>query len=81
MDPVTSAILTLAYQDSTSRNYTFTGIEDSEVGEIADRIKAINANMPATFAQTFVSSTGAPCVMIAAAKVVTVEDEVIYSAG
>ncbi len=81
MEPEISVMITLAFLDSSKRTYTFSGVAPEEGGEISDRVKAINANMSEAFKQTFVSNDGAPCVMIAAAKMVMVEEEVIYSAG
>lgn len=77
----TSVIITLAFKDSTSRNYTFSGVEEEAVGDVKEKVQAINAAMPETFSRTFVSNDGAECVMISAARIVTTEEEVIYSAG
>lgn len=76
-----SIILTLAFQDSTSRNYTFGGVEPQYLNNIKTKVKAINANMPTNFARTFVSNSGVSCVMISAAKIVATEEEVIYNAS
>ncbi len=81
MEHTTSVILTLAFQDSTSRNYTFSGVDDAVIGDVKDKVLAINANVPANFRTTFVSNDGAQCVMIAAARIVVTEEEVIYNAG
>ncbi len=83
MEPeqVISVVLTLAFQDSTSRNYTFTGVEPQYLGGVKAKVKAINANMPTNFARTFVSNAGTNCVMISAARIVAVQEEVIYNAS
>lgn len=73
--------ITLAFRDSTSRTYAFSGVDAEAVADVKDKIKAINANMPATFSRTFVSNGGAECVMIAAGKIIDVTEEVIYSAS
>lgn len=81
MDSTLSLQLTLAFGDSTSRNFKFTGIDQITPATLRNRIKAINANVPANFANTFVSDTGAQCVMISSATVINVEEEVIYNAS
>lgn len=81
MDTEYNVAITLAYQDAEKRTYTFSGVDPSELGEVKDRIIAINTNMPANFSQTFVSNGGASCVMIASAKIIVIEEEVIYNAG
>lgn len=72
-------ILTLAFKDATSRNFKFTGVDNEALPDVKDKILAINADMPSTFATTFVSNGGASCVMIRAAQIITINEEVIYS--
>ncbi len=81
MEQTINVVLTLAFQDSTSRNYTFSGVDETATPDVKDKVLAINANMPENFARTFVSNNGARCVMIADAKIVTIREEVIYSAS
>lgn len=73
--------ITLAFQDSTSRTYTFSGVEEEAVSDVKDKVLAINANMSDAFKTTFVSNGGSQCVMISAAKIISITEEVIYSAG
>lgn len=81
MEVETSLVLKLAYQDATSRNYTLSGVSTTAISQIKNKVIAINANMPENFARTFVSDIGARCVMISSARLVTTEEEVIYSAS
>lgn len=79
---VKSVKLTLAFQDAETRTYTFNDVDESlSPADVKDRVKAINTNMPEAFAVTFVSSTGARCVIIREAKVIWKREEVIYSAS
>lgn len=82
-EEITSVTITLAFEDATSRNFKFNGV-DKESGvyyDMGDKVKAINANMPEAFANTFVSQNGAKCIMISGLKSVTTSEEVIYSAS
>ncbi len=81
METEYNVAITLAYQDAEKRTYTFSGVEAAELEEVRDRVIAINNNMPAAFSRTFVSNSGASCVMIASAKITVIEEEVIYNAG
>lgn len=74
-------VLTLAFRDATDRNFKFNGVDQSAISQIKDKVLAINDDMPEYFAHTFVSDTGAECIMISAAQIITTEEEVIYSAG
>lgn len=74
-------VLTLAFRDATDRNFKFNGVEQSVLSSVKDKVLAINANMPAYFAQTFVSDNGAECIMISAAQIIITEEEVIYNAS
>lgn len=78
-----SVTITLAFQDATDRNFKFNGVSSEilEDGTMVDKVKAINAQMPASFANTFVSQSGAPCIMISALKSVRTKEEVIYNAS
>lgn len=82
MDETTyQVILTLAFQDATSRNFKFNGVDEEAVsyGNVKNKVKAINANMPPEFAMTFVSNSGSPCIMISAAQIIAIQEEVIYN--
>lgn len=72
-------VITLAFADSTSRTITFNGVEDDKLLDVEDKVNALNANMPTSFARTFVSKIGATCTMINAAKIISTTEDVIYS--
>lgn len=77
-----SVIITLAFSDATTRNIRFNGVEKTEeFYSMADKVKALNANMPPAFANTFVSAMGAPCTMISKLQSVETTEEVIYRAN
>ena len=80
-----SAKLTLAFEDATNRTYTFNGVAAQDAPRIKNKVKAINASLSAgtanSFANTFVSDTGKPCVVISKAQIITLDQEVIYSAN
>lgn len=80
-----SVKIKLAYDDATSRIYTFNGVDSMYLPDVKDKVIAINESLEAgtasNFANTFVSNAGSPCKMISSAKVVVTEQEVIYSAS
>lgn len=78
-ETVYQVIVTLAFQDATSRNFKFNGVDEEALATVKSKIKAINANMPPEFALTFVSNSGSPCIMISAAQLIATEEEVIYN--
>lgn len=71
--------ITLAFSDATTRTINFNGVDEDNLIRVKSKVKALNANMPNSFAQTFVSTIGAPCTMINAAKIVGTTEDVIYS--
>lgn len=81
MEETYSVVLTLVFQDMTTRNYTLTGMDESAYPYVRRKVQAINANMPTNFSQTFVSEYGSPCASISKAKIVNVQEEVIYRAN
>lgn len=81
METTISVIITLAFNDATSRNMTFRGVDREALANIANKVKALNANMPPAFATTFVSAMGASCTMISKLQSVETVEEVIYSAN
>ncbi len=87
MAVVNSVKIKLAYTDATSRTYTFNGVDDSAILNVKARVltikNAINDNNAdgQAFKETFVSEGGAQCVGITDARIITTEQEVIYSAG
>lgn len=74
-----NVVITLAYEDSTSRNYTFNGVEAENLAFVKTRVKQLNKNLPEAFKKTFVSNEGHECAMISKAQIVTTEEEEIYS--
>lgn len=85
MEPTTtlSVIITLTFQDGDTRNFKFNGVDKNELldGNVQRKVKAINANMPADFATTFISNSGAQCIAIGGLKSIETTEEVIYSAN
>ena len=80
-----SVKVTLAYEDATSRNYTFNGVDNMYLPDVKDKVIAINESLEAgtanNFKNTFVSNNGATVKMISKAQIITLQQEVIYSAG
>lgn len=74
-----SVVLTLAYEDVTTRKITFNGVEASKLSNVKNRVKTLNANLPESFKKTFVSKDGYDCKMISKAQIVTTEENIIYS--
>lgn len=81
METTNNVIITLAFADATDRNITFKGVDSEELANVKARVKAINANYPEAMARTFVSAIGAQSTMISKVQLVTVTEEVIYSAS
>ena len=81
METTIKVQLTLVYSDATTRNLTFNGVEEEAIPDVKEKVQAINANMPAVVAATFVSANGAPVTMIRSAKIITTQEEVIYRAS
>lgn len=79
MSTTINAMLTLNYEDNSTRNVTFKDIDNSEIQNIAGRVKAINENMSANFRGTFISDNGAAVRSIGKAQVIRTEETVIYS--
>ena len=75
-------VITLLYEDDTTRTYTFEGVATADLPSIKSKIRAINENANndyANFYQTFVSKDGEAFTRIESAKVIQIEEEVIYS--
>ena len=82
MSSSSNVVVTLLYDDNSTRTYTFENVASEDLGDVKDKILAINANANneyANFYQTFVSNDGEPFTKIESAKIVTIEEEVIYS--
>lgn len=74
--------VTLLYQDGDSRSYTFENVADNDLPNVKDVVKAINKNennQYAAFYSTFISPDGAAFEKIEAARIVSIEEEVLYS--
>jgi len=77
-----NVIITLLYNDDSKRNITFENVENADLRPVKDKIIAINENANneyANFYQTFVSNDGEAVVKIESCKIISVEEEVIYS--
>lgn len=85
MATTASVRITLAYEDATSKNYTFNGVDELMFGDVKDKVKAINQSLAAgtanDFANTFVSANGQPCKLISDARLISTVQEVIYNAS
>lgn len=83
MATTNTATLTLEYTDATSRNVTFTDVDNNAIGQIKARAIALNATIAdsvqgAAYRETFISDNGAPINRISKAKYTITEEEVIY---
>ena len=77
-----NVIVTLLFEEGFTRNYTFEGVADTDLPNIKAKIKVINENANneyANFYQTFVSENGEAVLRIESCKIVSLEEEVIYS--
>ena len=77
-----NVIVTLLFEDDSTRNITFEGVADEDLLSVRTKIQAINANSNneyANFYQTFISDDGEPVIKIESCKIVNIEEEVIYS--
>ena len=77
-----NVVVTLLFDDDSTRNITFEGVEEDDLADIKEKIQSINANANneyANFYQTFVSDDGEPVVKIESCKIVAIDEEVIYS--
>ena len=74
--------VTLLYDDDSTRNYTFENVASNDLMAVKDVVKAINKNQDsqyAAFYSTFISNEGASVTGIDAAKIVSIEEEVLYN--
>ena len=77
-----NVVVTLLYDDGDTRNITFECVANDDLMSVKAKIQSINANANnefANFYQTFVSDDGEPVVKIESCKIVSIEEEVIYS--
>ena len=78
----TNVIITLLYEDDSTRNYVFENVAAADLLNIRDKINAINENANneyQNFYKTFISDDGEPVSKIISAKIVSLEEEVIYN--
>lgn len=80
-----SVKIKLAYDDATSRTYTFNGVDAQGVAAVKLKSIQLNDSLAAgtaqEFAKTFVSDNGSPCKMISDVQSISTTQEVIYSAS
>ena len=72
----------MLFEDDSTRNIIFEGVANEDLMSVKSKIQSINANDNneyANFYQTFISDDGEPVVKIESAKIVSIEEEVIYS--
>lgn len=74
--------VTLLYQDGDNRSYTFENVASKDLINVKSVVKAINKNennQYAAFYSTFISPDGAVVEKIESARIVSTEEEVLYS--
>ena len=74
--------ITLLFNDDSTRNITFENVASEDLTTVKSKIQSINANANneyANFYATFVSDDGEPVVKIESCKIVSIQEEVIYS--
>lgn len=82
-----SARIKIAYEDATSRNYTFNGVDERYVLGIKTKIESINQAIHdntadgIAFKTVFVSDGGANAIGITEGIITDTEQEVIYNAS
>ena len=77
-----NVVVTLLFEDDSTRNITFEGVAGEDLLSIKAKINAINENANneySNFYQTFISDDGEPVIRISACKIITTQEEVIYS--
>ena len=76
-----NVIVTLLYEDDTTRTYTFENVQNDAIMTVKAKILDINANSDGeynNFYQIFVSDDGEAVTKIESCKIVSVEEEIIY---
>lgn len=84
MATTNSAVLTLEYADTSTRNITFNDVSSTALGTIKARAMALNETIAdsvtgAAYRETFISDDGAEITRIKAAKYTVTEESVIYN--
>lgn len=75
--------LTFEYTDGATRNYAFTGMDDSALSNLKSQVMNMNTTLADSVAgsayhETFISDDGAPVKRINKAKYTITEEQVIY---
>lgn len=75
--------LTFEYTDGTTRNYNFTGMNNSALENLKSRVMTMNTTLAdsvagAAYHETFISDDGAPVKRVSKAKYTMTEEQVIY---
>ena len=77
-----NVVITLLFNDDSTRNITFENVASEDLMTVKAKIQSINANANneyANFYATFVSDDGEPVVKIESCKIVSSQEDVIYS--
>lgn len=77
-----NVVITLRFDDDSTRNITFENVASEDLMTVKAKIQSINDNANneyANFYATFVSDDGEPVVKIESCKIVSIQEEVIYS--
>ena len=77
-----NVVITLLFNDDSTRNITFENVASEDLMTVKSKIQSINANANneyANFYATFVSDDGDPVVKIESCKIVSTQEDVIYS--
>ncbi len=77
-----NVVITLLFNDDSTRNITFENVASEDLMTVKAKIQSINANANNEFANfyaTFVSDDGEPVVRIESCKIVSTQEDVIYS--
>ena len=77
-----NVVITLLFNDDSTRNITFENVASEDLMTVKSKIQSINANANneyANFYATFVSDDGEPVVRIESCKIVSTQEDVIYS--
>ena len=72
----------MLFNDDSTRNITFENVASEDLMTVKAKIQSINANSNneyANFYATFVSDDGEPVVKIESCKIVSTQEDVIYS--
>ena len=77
-----NVVITLLFNDDSTRNITFENVASEDLMTVKSKIQSINANANneyANFYATFVSDDGEPVVKIESCKIISTQEDVIYS--